>query len=185
MHQISDKKCYIHFWCKMTPAWQVAQWYSWTRCKQSNNWRVRVEGGEPLLLRSEISLFWRTSCARDFPVCATPFSNWGPKPLLYMMEIQNGPIGAKIVSIVCANQCWQFFLCYSPSLSELRNLSYLNWKFYFLFHLWSHFQEVSNFVCPMYISWVLYVIMWHKLWWTNLFLLPSNTEYSLIMTERS
>ncbi len=37
----------------------------WRYCKQSKDWRGQIYH-QPLLLRSEISLFWRTSCARDF-----------------------------------------------------------------------------------------------------------------------
>ncbi len=37
----------------------------WRYCKQSNDWRGQTYP-QPLLLCSEISLFWRTSCARDF-----------------------------------------------------------------------------------------------------------------------
>ncbi len=37
----------------------------WTCCKQSKGWRGLCLL-QPLLLRSEISLFWCTSCARDF-----------------------------------------------------------------------------------------------------------------------
>ncbi len=39
----------------------VSQWHRWTCCKQS-----KVRPLQPLLLRSEISFFWRTSCSRDF-----------------------------------------------------------------------------------------------------------------------
>ncbi len=37
----------------------------WRYCKQSKDWREQTYP-QPLLLRSEISLFWRTSCAIDF-----------------------------------------------------------------------------------------------------------------------
>ncbi len=37
----------------------------WRYCKQSKGWRGQTYP-QPLLLCSEISLFWRTSCARDF-----------------------------------------------------------------------------------------------------------------------
>ncbi len=37
----------------------------WRYCKQSKDWRGQTYP-QPLLLRSEISLFWRTSHARDF-----------------------------------------------------------------------------------------------------------------------
>ncbi len=37
----------------------------WPYCKQSKDWR-RQTSLQPLVLRSEISFFWRTSCARDF-----------------------------------------------------------------------------------------------------------------------
>ncbi len=46
-------------------SWQVAQWHSWTCCKQSKGWRG-LRSFQPLFLRSEISFFWRTSCTRDF-----------------------------------------------------------------------------------------------------------------------
>ncbi len=39
----------------------------WPYCKQSKDWRGQIYL-QPLLLRSEISLFWRTSCARGFKV---------------------------------------------------------------------------------------------------------------------
>ncbi len=41
----------------------------WPYCKQSNDLRGQTHL-QPLLLRSEISLFWRTSCARVFFRCA-------------------------------------------------------------------------------------------------------------------
>ncbi len=37
----------------------------WPYCKRSKDWRGQTYA-QPLLLRSEISLFWRTSCAGDF-----------------------------------------------------------------------------------------------------------------------
>ncbi len=37
----------------------------WRYCKQSKDWRGQTYF-QPLLLRSEISLYWRTSCAGDF-----------------------------------------------------------------------------------------------------------------------
>ncbi len=47
--QISDKKGYIHFWCKMSP----------DRSHSDPAAALQSKG-------SEISLFWLTSCARDF-----------------------------------------------------------------------------------------------------------------------
>ncbi len=37
----------------------------WRHCEQSKDWKGQTYH-QPLLLRSEISLFWRTSYARDF-----------------------------------------------------------------------------------------------------------------------
>ncbi len=37
----------------------------WRYCKRSKDWRGQTYP-QPLLLRSEISLFWRTSCVRNF-----------------------------------------------------------------------------------------------------------------------
>ncbi len=37
----------------------------WPYCKPSKDWR-RQTSLQPLVLRSEISLFWRTNCAWDF-----------------------------------------------------------------------------------------------------------------------
>ncbi len=48
--QIFNKKGYIHFWCKMTP-------------DRSHSDTV---GHVANKVRSQVSLFWRTSCARDF-----------------------------------------------------------------------------------------------------------------------
>ncbi len=47
----------------------VTQWWY---CKQSKDWRGQTYP-QPLLLRSEISLFWRTSCVRDFLLFPSPF----------------------------------------------------------------------------------------------------------------
>ncbi len=45
----------------------------WRYCKQSKDWRRGQTYPQPLLLCSEISLFWRTPCARDFLFVALVF----------------------------------------------------------------------------------------------------------------
>ncbi len=61
-HLICDKKGYIHFWCNIIPYLSHS---NPATVGQRNEGLKR--GGEPLLLRSEISLFLLPSFSRNFP----------------------------------------------------------------------------------------------------------------------
>ncbi len=100
-----------------------------------------------------LHLCWRAVWFFSFMLLS--FSNWGPKPFLYMVKIQNSPIGAKIVSIVCASRLWNYFLlCYPlphlgskhPSYMQRKlKMMQLMRKWYQSFVLRSYWQDVWFF----------------------------------------
>ncbi len=65
--KIVEKKNFIKFLMKKVIYIFGVRWALTSRIvTQRPRCKVKVEGGEPFLISSEISLFWPTSCARDF-----------------------------------------------------------------------------------------------------------------------
>ncbi len=58
-----DKNVILIFWVTGPHTGRIVT--QWRYYKQSKDWRGQTYP-QPLLLRSKISLFWRTSCVRDF-----------------------------------------------------------------------------------------------------------------------